>query len=341
MSEKKAKVTIKDVAREAGVAISTASYALNKKGEITWENHKRIREIANRLGYVPDATARSLSSRRTNTVGLIIPESVGVTIRNPYYVEVISVFAEELAREGNWLSLYICNDNEGEEVKYMVTTAKVDGIVWFGYGFGQELREILRRRKIPHVCVSSDQKFEAESRLLVDSFGGSLKAIDYLYDQGHRKILCFAPYEDRYSMRLEAYYQRTTELGMGYRRVLYGNFDKNIAAEEMHKFLNSGEELPTAIFSCNDNMALGIMNSLKNAGISVPDDISIIGYDDIYEAKHTSPKLTTMSQRLDKIAKIACGYIFECRDEQTVGPGLNYVHESELIIRESVSSPRN
>lgn len=328
------RVTIKDVAKEAGVSVSTVSYALSRKGPPIKDSHKRVRAAVEKLGYVPDATARSLVNSRTNSVGVIIGKS-SENERNPYNVEFINAFSSELGKTGNWMCLYIDSEDDKSTLESLLIDAKVDGLIWInGLLLPAQSLEILKRRGLPAVSVSvrRDMFDYFETNIIIDDQPGINQAIDYLYKLGHREILMLSGNEKCHRTAFGKKYLK--EHNLDYIKVIPAYFNEEKAYSEISGIIQRSEKLPTAIMSANDAMAISAMRALTEHGIRVPEDVSVVGFDDIYDAKISSPPLTTISQDIYGIAKMACDKILSIRegDENT---DKTLISETRLVIRAS------
>jgi len=334
------RATIKDVAREAGVSVSTVSYALSRKGAAIKDSHKRVLAAADKLGYVPDATARSLVNSRTNNIGLIIPCEIGSDFQNPYYVEVISVFSEELARRGMWLSLYMHGGADSRIFENLLIDAKMDGVVWANCCPSERENEIIERRGLPRVVVGTffDMKLPLPT-VRIESSAGITQALQHLAALGHTEIMAISSsVRDFRNSMLDV---AASSAGLRLTNSLYGYFDENTAFSEMEKYLTDGGEVPTAIFASSDFMALGAINALKAHGYNIPGDVSVIGHDDILAARRASPPLSTVRQRLDIAAKTSVDYLIKCRDEKDMLNDFVALIDAEFVARSSTAKRRN
>jgi len=336
------RATIKDVAREAGVSVSTVTYALKKKGPVTKESHKRVLAAAEKLGYVPDATARSLVKSRADSVALILPGSLVSAERAPFFIDAVSVFSDILGRSGNWLNLYMLRSGEQEQLLTLLTDVKADGIVWVESKLSKEAKDLLARRGLPSVAIVSSKRFaeEAPSVILNDPVFGIEKAVAHLKKLGHKKVgvISAPPTEEGSTSRSALMRHVLMEAGLE-------NTDNIFVSKEINTYsevLNAGKGnafTATAFMATTDYIALQTMKALKELGYRLPEDISVIGFDDVSEASQSEPPLTTIRQPIDKAAEAACRYLFACREEKTIKP-LRLTLETELILRGSTASPK-
>ncbi len=342
------RATIRDVAKAAGVSVSTVSYALSRKGTVVKETHKRVLAAAEKLGYVPDAKARSLVHNRTNSIGLILPGSntgYDEDVYDPFYAGVISVFADELAKIGNWCNLCLFSENDSALREYL-TDAAVDGFIWYAVpGKVNELvNTISVRRGLPRIGVFS---LAAESgmdiadvpRVIINEGKMVAEAAEHLISQGHTRILCISSRE--WDPRTDDFLHTLKANGLQYSQVIYGEYSEARAYEKMTELIKSSEALPTAVFATSDYMAIGAVRAIRDAGLSVPNDISVVGYDDIILSRSVTPPLTTCRHDTGAIAKATIEYIAKCRDNRETGEVIRTEVSGKLILRDSVAPPKS
>ena len=333
------RATIKDVAREAGVSVSTVSYALSRKGEPIKDSHKRVLAAVDKLGYVPDATARSLVNSRTNNIGLIIPCELGAEFQNPYYVEVISIFSEELAKRGMWLSIYMHGETNDRAFEDLLIDAKLDGIVWANYLPSERESTIIERRALPRVAMGTFGFGETVlPTIRIDSEIGVTEALRHIANLGHTEIMYIGGSDNDF--RQNVLMNSLNSVGLHCTQTISAHFDENTAFLEMSKYIESGAELPTAIFAGSDLMALGAIRALHEHGYNVPNDVSVIGHDDILAARRAEPPLSTVRQKLGVAVECAVDYLIKCRDEREMFNDFCAVVDTEFISRSSTAKKR-
>ena len=333
------RVTIKDVAKEAGVSVSTVSYALNRKGPPIKESHKRVLAAVEKLGYVPDATARSLVNSRTNNFAVIIGYNPSIE-QDPYDIELISCFSTELAKAGCWMSLYMDDHRHSDQLEALLIDAKTDGIVMIrGAQLSESSLKLIERRRLPLVTYESYTSFpQASVQITVDPRPGVYQAIDHLLELGHRKIGAFS--FRRVNDRFQAAEARLAEAGLEPILINGTGLDRESAYLNLIAFLDSGSPLPTAIITPTDLTAIGTIRALTERGIKVPEEVSIIGYDDIYEARHASPPLTTISQNIPSTVEMICRKLIDLRDRGDSEEKESITIETTLVVRDSTAPPR-
>lgn len=295
---KKRNVTIKDIARDAKVSIATVSMILNDKDKkISAATRIRVLDIAKSLNYIPNTMARSLVTRQTKTIGLIMPD-----ITNPFFPE-IARGAEDKASESNYSIIY-CNtdDNIDREDKCIdnLTEKMVDGIILAHSSDRGEISYGLKRNGVPIVLIDRDFNFpNIVGKVLVNNKEASFKGVNYLLEKGYKNIIYIAgPISTQTSKdRLEGYKVALFEKGMEYRDnyVKIGDYKSQWGEIAVQQFLNEGISFDS-IFCGNDLIAIGAIKALKNEGIEVPGDVGVMGFDDIYMASMMDPELTTIRQ---------------------------------------------
>ncbi|MBK5262765.1 MAG: LacI family DNA-binding transcriptional regulator [Peptostreptococcaceae bacterium] len=340
---KKRNVTIKDIAKDAKVSIATVSMILNNKdNKISSATRSRVLEIAKSLNYIPNTMARSLVTRQTKTIGLIMPD-----ITNPFFPE-IARGAEDKASQSNYSIIY-CNtdDNIDREDKCIdnLTEKMVDGIILAHSSDRGESSYSLKGSRVPIVLIDRDFNFpNIVGKVLVDNKVASFKGVNYLIDKGYKKIVYIAgPTTTQTAKdRLEGYKMALSEKGMEYKDnyVKIGDYKSQWGELAVKEFLNEGISFDS-IFCGNDLIAIGAIKALKNAGIQVPGDVGIMGFDDIYMANMMDPELTTIRQPNYEMgfraAELLINELNNRSDNSEKGnmDVKKIILETELIIRKS------
>lgn len=332
------KVTIVDVAEEAGVSYSTVSRVINNYEFVKPSTRRRVQQAMKQLGYTPNQHARSLAGGHSQIIGLLVP-----TLDNSYMGEIIRGIDEELAMVEYDLMLYTTHRNKGKESNYVktITNGLVDGLLLIVPLTPIAYLDALKVQNFPYVLI--DQVDQENSSPVIDATNrqGAYDATRYLIALGHTRIGFVVGLRALSSaeQRLEGYKAALADSGIPYNPALVveGDFlqpSGYTAAQELLAL----PELPTAIFSSNDVMAFGVMDALRDRGLRIPEDISVVGFDDIPHASLSHPKLTTVRQPLDQMGRIAARLLLD----QIENPGLpvrRITLETELIIRESCHTP--
>ena len=328
-----------DVAKLAGVSQAMVSYVVNSTPSVSIpeETRKRVLDAVQTLGYVPDSSGRSLRTRRSFTVAGIIPD-----ITNPFY-PAFERGIQDVA-EAHGYDLITCSTDgiAEKEQRYLqlAQQGRVDGFVAvFFHLTARHLRPLLERG-VAIVRLEPTQKQTGPlplDNIYVDNIAAARAATSYLVDRGHRRIAMLAGRRGPQHPRAEGYRQALIDHGLPVVDTLIqgSGFREDDGYRAMGELLKQSPR-PTAVFAANDLLAMGALAALRDAGVSVPGDIAIIGFDDIPAAKLVSPPLTTISQSAEQLGRRAAGMLIERLDGTISGGGRCEVMPYELIVRESV-----
>ncbi|WP_257797309.1 HTH-type transcriptional repressor PurR [Aggregatibacter actinomycetemcomitans] len=327
--------TIKDVAKMAGVSTTTVSHVINKTRFVAAETKQQVLQAIKDLNYSPSAVARSLKVNTTKSIGMIV-----TTSEAPYFAEIIHAVEEHCYRQG--YSLFLCNtQNNAEKIKnhlVMLAKKRVDGILVMCSEYLQDPQDLLTAfSSIPMVVM--DWGPNAHTNIIQDnSFDGGYLATKHLIENGHKNIGIIAGELNKTTAktRYEGFVHAMQEAGLAINPnwVMEGFFEPEDGYECMNKILRQ-ETLPTAVFCCNDVMALGAISAIGEKGLCVPDDISIIGYDNIHASRFYSPPLITIHQSKSRLSVQAVNLLFERINHKSDQRKTIEIHP-ELVIRKSV-----
>ncbi len=327
-----AKVTIKDVAREAGVAISTVSNAMNNSNLVNEETRAKILEVAERLDYVPNMNGRMLKTKRSNELAFLTS-----SIQGDYFTTFLGSMNQQCNDMGYTLNIVITRDDD--VIRNHILGKGFDGIfIFLGEWFREAGIQLLEKHRIPAVFLDRAYSSSRIGSVVFDSRRMGYQAAKYLINLGHRGIGFLEGSMDVFDgvQRKQGYLDAMEEYGLPVRQefVLDGRFDELYTYNAVTSFLRRREvEMPDAFIAGNDLSAVGCINALKDAGYQVPQDVSVVGFDDIPVAKYLSPKLTTVKNpiSLQGIAavKMLVGII------QERGCGRVESLAGELLVRES------
>ena len=333
--------TIKDVAKIAGVSVGTVSNVLNELETVTEKNKIKVMETIKALGYKPNKIAASLSKKKTMNIGLIIPD-----VSSPFYSDLIKGVTENLDVHG--YNVFLCgsgNDikKESKILKDLVSMW-IDGIILIPvYSDKRDVSEI-KKIDAPMVLVNREIDGITKDIVIFDNFGGAYEATDFLIKNNHKKIVILngpkysKPFEDRLlgwkaSMEEHDLYKKNL--------VFYGDFSVESGYEMMLRSLNNLKKID-AVFASSDLIALGALNALEENNIKVPDDISIIGFGDIYLSKFLKPSLTTIRRPFYNIGKTAVLILLEkIEGKSDEKECRKFVIKGKLEIRNSVKRKEN
>ena len=288
--------TIREVAENAGVSYATVSHVINNTRFVSQETRERVQAAMTALNYRPNALARSLRQGKTNTIGLVLPDSA-----NPFFAEISRGIEDEAFKQG--YSVFLCNtelDTERELFYVDVLSKKqVDGIIFVAAGDQADLLDFLLRQNMPVVMIDRDLPNVEVDAVLTDHQLGGLLATRHLIELGHKRIACIAgPSSITPSAeRIIGYRKALEEAGLAYDEILLlrGDYHAQSGMDITHSILRMNPR-PTAIFALNDLMALGALRAASEAGYAVPRDLAVVGYDDLEIARFTNPPLTTIAQ---------------------------------------------
>lgn len=327
---------MKDVARLAGVSTSTVSHVINNNRFVSEAVREKVTTAISQLNYAPSALARSLKINQTRTIGMLLTAS-----SNPFYAEVVRGVERSCYERG--YSLILCNtDGDEDRMNRSLETLlqkRVDGLLIMCTESHIPSAEILTRYpSIPSVMMDWSP-FDGGSDIIQDNslLGGEM-ATRYLINRGYTRIACIAGPQDKTParLRLEGFYQAMAQAGLpvlpGYR--VDGDLEFQGGYNAMNQLL-SVNPVPEAVFTSNDAMAVGVYHALFQAGLSVPQDIAVIGYDDIELARYMTPPLTTIHQPKDELGELAIDTLLH-RLAQPGGSQQLLVLTPELVERGSV-----
>ena len=338
--------TLKDVARVSGFSTSTVSRALTGTGSVDPRTRERIESVARDLGYRPHEGARLLVTQRSNVIGVIVATlEPNRRIGHPFLRELLDAVRYS-AGEGNYDLLLLAGhpDESPEHYVHRALSRRVDGLVLLGIDRrevdrgGREVRE-LATVGVPTIGVDLDIRSFGPwfGFVTADNAGGARRAVRHLLELGRRRIVCCAgsldtpPGRDR----LDGYRLELEAAGALYRDedVVVGDFTEGSGYRAMRQLL-SLRETPDAVFVCGDLMAIGAMRAIAEAGLSVPGDVAVVGFDDVEAASIVRPALTTIRQDKEDIAGAAVrmiGEMLRSRDDAS----RHHVAGVELVVRAS------
>ncbi|MDQ1545914.1 MAG: hypothetical protein QOH69_818 [Actinomycetota bacterium] len=335
-SNRSRRPTSVDVAQAAGVSQATVSRALSG-GSVSEATRKKVESIASRLGYSPNLVARGLVTSRSGMIGVVVAD-----ITNPFYPQLLEAIGNRLADQGRHMLLQnAASNSEEEEAARLLVEQRVDGIIFTtATSDSVAVRELMERR-FPLVLVNRVVVGHCDA-VEGDNLSGTAAALDHLVELGHRRIGMVAG-DARASttrQRSQGFEQRLAELGVPLRLDLVRstNFSYPEAFCAAIDLL-SLDKPPTAIFCHNDLTAFAVVNAARSLGISVPGELSVIGYDDVRESSWESYNLTTVKQQFQEMAARAVD-LLESRIANPDLPPRHTVFDCPLIIRGTTAPPR-
>lgn len=326
--------SIKDVAKEAGVSIATVSRVLNDVDVVNEETKKKVQEAIKKLGYRPNIVARSLKTQRTKTIGILVPD-----ISSQFYPEVVRG-AEDVANIYDY-NIMLCNsdlDIEKEKEYLRVLKEKmVDGVIYMSSSLKPEILELIKELDLVTVLVETKDEDGLLPSVTIDSLQAAYEGTKYLIDKGNKKIGYIGVPRDSFnawSMRYDGYEKALKEAGLGIDESLVYLHDLRTKSgyDAVDTMVQHGGV--DAIFCASDELAMGAINALREKGIKVPDDVDVVGFNDIYTASIFYPKLTTISQPMYDMGSVAMRMLIKLVTKQNLDEK-HFVLPHALVERDS------
>ncbi|HAS5456380.1 TPA: substrate-binding domain-containing protein [Vibrio cholerae] len=328
--------TMKDIARLAGVSTLTVSHVINKSRFVSDEIAERVNNAAQQLNYAPSALARSLKMNRTKTIGMLVTTST-----NPFFGEVVKGVERSCYHQG--YNLILCNtEGDNQRMKASINTLlqkRVDGLLLMCSTLeGERLDVFDRYPDIPIVVMDWGPILFASDKIQDNSLQGGYMAAKHLIECGHKEIGCITGPLIRHQaqMRYEGYKRALAEAGIAINPdwIVESDFECEGGYQAFEKLYQRGK-LPSALFVSNDMMAMGVIQAASQRGLRVPDDLSLIGYDDVHIAKFMTPALTTIHQPKYRLGKAAVDtLLYRLENPDTTAQVVQL--EPTLVVRNSV-----
>lgn len=326
--------SIKDVAREAGVSIATVSRVLNEVDVVNEETKKKVQDAIKKLGYRPNIVARSLKTQRSRTIGIIIPD-----ISNQFYPEIVRG-AEDVANIYNY-NIMLCNTDLDldKEMEYLrvLKEKMVDGVLYMSNSLEPEVIELIKNLEMPVVLIETTDKENTFPSVTIDNDRAAYEATKYLIDRGNKKIAYIGTHEDAVhasAFRFSGYSSALKEAGFEVDKKLcaFGGLKAVDGYEGINTILNNGDV--DAVFCASDELAMGAINALRDNGVVVPQDIDVMGFNDIYSASIFYPKLTTVVQPMYDMGSVGMRMLIKAINGAELGEH-HFVLPYEIIERDS------
>ncbi|ULT57025.1 LacI family transcriptional regulator [Neobacillus drentensis] len=329
-------VTIKDIAKLANVSHTTVSRALNDSPLIKPGTKKKIQEIAAQLNYTPNFNAKSLVMQKSYTIGLFFT-SISNGTSPSFFADTVKGVNHVINEDYNLFVRGIDDYPTFSSIHHR----RFDGIILMSQSeVDNSFIYHVLNQKIPLVVINREVSDQSIINILSNDREGSCQAVKYLIQKGHKDIAIiegikgFKSSLERREGYLKALIDEQIPIQSEY--IVNGNYDMESGYKAMEKLL-SLENPPTAVFSSNDDMAVGALNAVFAKGLTVPGDISVIGFDDIQIARYTNPSLTTVKKPIEKISRLGAEKILKAIESQEI-KGEKIFVETELMIRKSVST---
>jgi DNA-binding LacI/PurR family transcriptional regulator len=296
-------VSIKDIAQTANVTPGTVSRALRDSPRVNPETKARIQRLADEMGYTPDAQARSLATGRTQAIGVVV-----TTLTDPFIGTVVQTIESAAYERGYTVILTSSNDIPEREIEavQMLQSRRVDGVIVSSSRVGALYQERLDQLRVPVVLINSlaEQGGQYTISVSVDNQDGGYQATNHLIQKGHRRIAYVAAPADRNDSaeRMTGYRNALAEAGIAYdSSLVVQGTGRAGGGKRALPVLLSLNDAPSAVFCYNDMTAIGLLSAACDAGLSVPHDLAVVGFDDIAFAQLAYPPLTTIAQPVDRL----------------------------------------
>lgn len=326
--------SIKDVAKEAGVSIATVSRVLNDVDVVNEETKKKVIEAINKLGYRPNIVARSLKTQRTKTIGIIIPD-----ISSQFYPEIVRG-AEDVANIYDY-NIMLCNSDldPEKEIEYLrvLKEKMVDGVLYMSTSLEENTLEVINKLQIPMVLIETTSKQGDIPSVTIDNEKAAFDAVEYLIKKGNKKVAYIGTHEDAVNasaLRYAGYKKAIIENGLKVDDTLvyFGGLKAQDGYEGILNILDNSEI--DAVFCASDEIAMGSINALRDRKIRVPEDVDVVGFNNIYSSAIFYPKITTIGEPMYDMGSVGMRMLIKIINKKDL-ECKNYIFKHELIERDS------
>lgn len=327
--------TIKQIAEKANVSIATVSRALSNDPKVLEATRKKILKIAKELNYNPNIIARNFAKRQSNIIGLILPD-----ISDEFFSEIIHSI-DDTAFDNGYFTMVISshrNRSMVESINTMMSSGIVAGFILLTPFMSNDIAKALKTDSVPYVLISGDTEIGDYDVISVDNYKATLKLIEFLASKGYKKIGHISGPSDNNDafLRLKGFADgcKKYKLETKEQWIIKGNFTMASGEQAMLKMCKH-QELPQVIFAANDMMAIGCYNALKSKGLKIPQDIAVVGFDDVLISEYTEPRLTTVRVDTKNIGKLAATRLIEKILKEKETKPKKILVSTELVIRNS------
>ena len=328
--------TIKDVAQSAGVSVATVSRVLNRLDVVSEDTRKRVSEAAAKLGYIPHFGARSLSTRRTQCIGAILPD-----LHGEFFSELIRGIDRVARLKEQHLLLTPSHDDADELADALRSMqGRADGVLVMSPHLDAEVLRGNLPDSMPVVLMNTPRHGTPYSSFVVDNRGGAAAMVRHLGSLGHRRIAMISGPEGNFDAdeRLRGYTETLAKLAPRARpQVLRGDFTEE-SGQRAGREIAAMRTRPQAVFAANDMMAIGCLLGLGAAGLSVPGDVALAGFDDIPVARYVNPPLTTVRVRIARLGESAFDRLMRAVERRGKDKPSQQLLRTELVVRRSCNS---
>ncbi|MGD7058222.1 LacI family DNA-binding transcriptional regulator [Rossellomorea aquimaris] len=302
--------TLKDVAKEANVSVSTASYAINGSSLITKETREKVLMAAKKIGYRPNASAKNLKKNKSEIIGFFLSGFTG-----PFFNEILEGVQDVVIKNG--YEMVVCASNSKHR---LLVESYVDGAIILNFHVDDHTIDFLANEKMPIVALDREMNNPHIKNVLLQNKVGIELAVKHLVDNGHQRIGFIGGSYDSFDgeMRLAGYKESLKKYNVPFNEedVIRARFTEISSLLVMDEYIKKNDIYPTAFVCANDEMAMGAIKALQQNGISVPNNVAIVGFDDIALSKHFNPPLSTVRIQKKLWGKTAAEVLFKMLDKQ-------------------------
>ncbi len=329
--------SLEDIARKAGVSRSTVSRVINNDPNVKLETREHILKIIEQERYNPNTIARMMVTGRTQVIGVVVPHEYQIFFNDPYYFPALLEGVSATAIERDYaMLLWVRQSGEDEGIFYrrILQNGLMDGVILASAAINHSLIGYLLEMNIPLAMVERPGMDDNRvSYVTIDNAAAARTAVEHLISNGRRRIGIMTGALDNMDAveRLEGFKQTMRDAGLRDDLIAYGNFQRRSAYESTKQLLDQGID---AVFSCSDIMAQGVYEALNEAGCKIPDDVAVVGFDDLPTATKLDPPLTTIRQPLREKGAIATGLLLDAVEGKSHA-AQHIVLPATLVIRQS------
>ena len=332
-------VALKDIAARCGVSVATVSKALNQQQDISEETRAGIGRVAREMGYTVNSAARTLKTNRTDNIGLIFEDLQSSGFMHEYFAATLNSFRSEAARCGYDIT-FINSDFGHRNTSYLqhARFRQVDGVALICTDYHDPMVQELVFSDIPTITL--DHAFNNRTAVLSDNMNGLASLVKYVYSRGHRRIAYIHGGSTAVTeSRLTGFYRACEELNLRVPKeyILSCEYHEPISCYAATKRVLTLPVRPTCVLFSDDYSYIGGLNAITDAGLRVPDDISVVGYDGIHLAKMLSPRLTTWQQNTEDLGRLAASRLIEKIEHPLTTPPEHIVVKGRLLEGETVA----
>lgn len=330
-------ITIKDIAKEMGISVSTVSKALNDRSDISLKVKEKVRSTSKKMGYKKNILASRLVNMKSNTLGVFIFSRSKIKNTESSAFKYLNVMLDETKKQGYDIVLFSSDTRLKSTKSYvdLCTERQVEGAVFIGFEIGDPHLQELMESDLPVVLIEKITSGNRISCITTDNKKGIRLGLQYLFELGHERIAYVKGHDkaEVSHIRFETYKKLMEEKGFFNENLIFeGDFSLD-SGYKVGLEIAGLDQLPTAVFAANDLMAIGLIRALHEQGISVPDDISVMGFDNFEISKFVRPPLTSISQDFTEIAVRAINLLLDMINNET--KPRDVFLDPELIVRES------